>query len=299
MKILLAGGTGFIGRRLQAELRRSGDDVTLLVRSGASPGHEGTRAVRWDGREGGEWERALEGADAVVNLAGAPIAGWRWTAARRELLRRSRIDPTRAIVHAIRRASRPPSVLINASAVGFYGDVPEGEVTEETPRGSGFLPELCAEWESTAMEAERGGVRVVALRTGIVLAAGEGAMARMVLPFRLFVGGPLGGARQWFPWIHAEDVVGSILFLIRGSVSGPVNIVAPHPVRMSEFARTLGAVLHRPSWLPVPSFFLRALLGDMARVVLEGQRAIPAKLLQNRYPFRHPELAPALRDLFP
>jgi hypothetical protein len=192
-------------------------------------------------------------------------------------------------------------VLINASAVGYYGNVQDGDVAEESTPGSGFLPALCAEWEAEALKAREVGVRVVCLRTGIVLDAIGGALPKMLLPFRLWVGGPIGvtvgRASQWFPWIHVEDLVGAILFLLRGEVSGPVNCTAPNPVRMTEFSRTLGSVLRRPSWLPVPSFVLRLLLGEMAAVLLEGQKAIPAHLLRNRYPFRYPELSSALRQI--
>jgi uncharacterized protein (TIGR01777 family) len=194
-------------------------------------------------------------------------------------------------VAAIHRAGSRPSVLINASAVGYYGDVSDREVTEAHPRGPGFLAEVCEQWEKEAQAAESLGVRVVCLRTGVVLEKDGGALPRMLLPFRMFVGGPVGSGRQWFPWIHREDVVGIILFaLTHPDLAGPINVMAPDAVTMTEFCRALGRAMRRPSWLPVPSVALKLIFGEMSEILLTGQRAAPKKLLEAGYHFHHPKL---------
>jgi hypothetical protein len=214
-----------------------------------------------------------------------------------ERIRDSRIHATRAIVEGIASANVKPEALVNASAVGYYGEVPEDEVTEEYPPGSDFLAEVCRAWEAEALRARTMGVRVVLLRTSIALGDG-GALARMLMPFRFFVGGPLGSGRQWFPWIHRDDVVSAIEFALRErSLEGPVNLAAPEPVRMADFCRRLGRVLHRPSWLPVPAIALKLLLGEMSTMVLTGQKAVPRKLLQTGFRFRYSHLEAAMMDI--
>lgn len=301
MKIVLAGATGFIGTVLVRRLQARGDDVVVLTRNAGATAAEfpaGVRTEYWDGKRQGPWGAALNGADAVVNLAGASIGSGRWTTARKDVLLRSRIEPTRALVQACASAASPPSVFISASAVGFYHPTGDAPVTEEDPSGAGFLSEVARRWEGEARTAERSGMRVVITRFGVVLGRGSGALERMLLPFRLFVGGPLGSGKQWFPWIHVDDVAGVILFAIDSpQLSGPVNVVAPDPVTMAGFARTLGDVLRRPSWLPVPGFVLRALLGEMSVLVLGGRPVVPVKLMEAGYPFAFSRLGLALRSL--
>jgi hypothetical protein len=233
----------------------------------------------------------------VVNLAGEPIAGKRWTRAQKTRLRSSRIDTTRTIVQAIADAQRKPRLLLNASAVGYYGPRGDEEVSETEPPGNDFLAGLCREWEAEALRAEPHGVAVVRLRTGIVLGKGGGALAKMIPPFKLFVGGPLGSGRQWMPWIHLDDEVGLIEHLLAPGAGGTVNATAPEPARMKEFCAALGNALGRPSWAPVPGFVLRAAFGEMADVLLTGQRAVPAEAQRRGYRFRFPTLPEALRDI--
>lgn len=301
MHIVLAGGTGLIGDRLVHHVLTLRHSVTVLTRSPDQARRtlpSDVELLEWTARAAGAWSASIASADAVLNLAGASIAGGRWTPSRQRLILESRLNATRAVVDAIRAAPHKPAVLVNASAVGYYGDVPEGEVDESCASGSGFLADVCRRWEEEALRAATEGVRVVLARTGIVLDAHGGALQRLVLPFRFFVGGPLGSGRQWMPWIHVEDEVRAIIHAIQTpSLSGPLNLVAPLPVRMREFCETLGRVLGRPSWAPVPSAVLRLVLGEMADVVLTGQRAIPKQLLESGFRFRYDQLEAALREL--
>jgi uncharacterized protein (TIGR01777 family) len=272
--------------------------MILLSREEQPSTDSAIRFCRWDARTLGAWTEELEASGAVINLAGAAIADKRWGEKQKEILRDSRIHATRAIVQAIERAKNKPKVLINASALGYYGDVPEGDVTETSPKGRGFLAELCDQWEKEARVAEKSGVRTVLLRTGIVLGKGGGALSKMIPPFQFFTGGPLGSGRQWVSWIHREDVVGTILFALENdAISGPVNVTAPNPRTMRDFCRDVGKVLNRPSWLPVPAFVLKLMLGEMSEVLLGGQRAIPQKLLAHHYSFRFSDLSAALMDI--
>lgn len=301
MRVVVAGGSGLIGRRLTERLIREGHSVVLLSRSAGGRGAwpDGVAFAAWDGETKGEWWASVDGADVVVNLSGGSIAGGRWTPSRKRALTESRIRSTRAIVDAIQGAQRRPAVLANVSAVGYYGDVKEGEVVESHPPGRGFLPELAVRWETEAARAAGPDTRVVMPRLGIVLDSHGGALPMLALPFRLFVGGPLGSGRQWMPWVHMDDVVGAILEVITNPAhEGPVNVAAPGAVRMEEFCGVLGRVVRRPSWLPVPSFVLRGVLGEMAFVVLAGQRVIPRSLLNAGYVFRYPELEGALTAIY-
>ena len=297
MKVVVAGGTGFIGKNLISQLIAAGDSVTLLTREGQVPEKFNNKlAVQpWDGKSSGAWTQVIDGADAVINLCGEGIANKRWSKKQIAVLRSSRLEPTRAIVQAIRSAKVGPKVLINASAVGFYGNTSEEEVSENYPQGKGFLPELCADWEASAREVEPLGVRLVLPRIGIVLGSGQGALQKMIPPFKFFLGGALGSGKQWFPWIHIQDVVSLIIFAIKNdTLSGPVNICAPYPVRMNEFCATLGSVINRPSWVTVPPFALKLLLGEMSAMILGGQKAIPQKALKNGFKFRYSFLESAL-----
>lgn len=296
MRILIAGGTGFIGGALLEALRGRGDTPVLLARD-PSRAPAGVEAVAWDGRPG-PLAAALEGADAVVNLAGENVAGARWTPERKLALIRSRVDTTRALAAAIAGATRRPRVLVNASAVGYYGSRGEDERAEDAPQGKDFLAALCGQWEREARAAEKAGTRVALLRFAVVLGRGGGALSRMLLPFKLGLGGPLGSGLQPFPWVHLDDAVGAILFALdNGALSGPVNVVAPEPVSNAAFTAALGRALHRPAFLPVPAFALKLALGEMSEMLLGGQRARPARLEASGYRFRHPRLDEALASI--
>jgi uncharacterized protein (TIGR01777 family) len=295
MKVMVAGGTGFLGSALQARLREAKYDVWVLSRRGAA-----ANSIQWqpDGTAG-PWAAALDGADAVINLAGAGIADARWTTARKELLYTSRILSTRSIVKALREVGRPPSVLISASGVGYYGDRGNELVTEDSGPGTDFLAQLCVEWEREA-EAAAGVTRVVILRNGLVMDPSGGALAKMLLPFRLGLGGPLGSGTQYMPWIHIEDWLALLVHLMTAAgLSGPFNITAPVPATNVEFTRALGRTVHRPAMLPVPGFALRIALGELATTLLGGQRAVPRRAEQSGFSFRFPEVETALRALLP
>jgi len=296
MNIVIAGGTGYIGSSLIPLLRREGHQATVLTRYPEMyPLAPDVRRVRWDGRTQGDWSALVQNADAVVNLAGESIGGGRWTVSRKQRIVASRLNATRALLEAIRKGEKKPSIFINSSAVGYYGPVESGDVTEDHPPGPGFLADLCLRWEQEASAVGELGPRVVILRTGVVVGEKGGALARMILPFRLYAGGPIGSGGQWFPWVHREDVAGVIAFsLARKALAGPVNVVAPESVDMKTFCAALGAALSRPSWLPVPPLALRAALGEMAGMILTGQRAVPARLTSLGYQFKYPLLAPAL-----
>ena len=245
------------------------------------------------------WMKELEGADVVINLAGESIAARRWSPAQKRRIQESRLKATRALVEAISRCQAPPKALISGSAVGFYGPCGDETVTEEAPPGKDFLSEVCSLWEREALRAEKYGVRVVLLRTGLVLGRQGGALPRMLLPFQLFLGGPLGSGRQWVPWIHIEDVVGLVRYLVdHPNASGPFNVTAPEPQRNREFSRIAAGVLRRPCWLPAPAAALRLALGEMAdALLLSGQKAIPQRALDLGYKFRYVDLTKALENL--
>jgi uncharacterized protein (TIGR01777 family) len=301
MRLVIAGGTGFIGSALCARLREDNHSLVMLARAQApKPGAAKEQWVTWDPIAAKAPVEAVEGADGIINLAGEPIAAKRWTAAQKERIRASRIAATRALVDAVAGAKVKPRFLINGSAVGYYGPHGDETVTEETRAGNDFLGRTCAEWEGAARKAESYGLRVVLLRTGIVLGRGGGALSKMVPPFKFFAGGPLGRGAQWMPWIHLEDEVGLLLFLVENeNARGPFNGTAPNPATMKEFCRALGRVLGRPSWAPVPAFALRLLLGEMAEMLLTGQRAIPQRAQALGYKFRYPNLQDALHACLP
>jgi hypothetical protein len=301
MNIVIAGGTGFIGRALCASLGLDGHQVSLLTRRREEVQQSGGSAVtviEWNGRGAGTWERCLDGADAVINLAGAPIADGRWTDARKRLLTDSRVLTTRSLIEALSRCSPKPRTLINASGIGYYGASDDRVLIEGAQRGHGFLADLCLAWETEALRAQGFGVRVVTLRTGMVLEQDGGALPKMLLPFKLFIGGPILPGTQWVSWIHREDHIGMIRWaLTTPNVSGPVNAVAPESVTMQQFCKAIGRALHRPSWLPVPGFALRVALGELATLMTTGQRIHPEKALSGGYTFHYPQLEPALRAI--
>lgn len=292
MKVIVAGGTGFIGRTLVADLRARGHSVDVLTRA-TRPDAEGVRYLTWGPGCPGAWRAAIAGADAVVNLAGENIAQ-RWGAAVKRRILDSRVGATRDVVAALREAARRPAVLVNASAVGYYGPGNEA-VVEENAAGSDFLAGVCRDWEQEARKAEALGVRVVRLRTGIVLGKGGGALAKMLLPFKLGLGGPLGSGEQWMSWVHLDDVCGLVRFALeRPELAGALNAVSPDPRTNAEFTQALGRAVHRPAFLPAPAFALRLLLGEMAGMLLSGQKVLPEKALQSGYRFKHPALSEAL-----
>jgi len=255
-------------------------------------------AIEWNGREAGAWEHCLDAADAVINLAGAPIADERWTEARKQYLLDSRVLSTRILVAAMSRRSSKPRTLVSASGIGYYGASDDRPLDEGAARGQGFLTDLCVAWEAEALRAVELGVRVVLLRTGMVLERDGGALPKMLLPFRLFTGGPIMPGTQWVSWIHRRDHIGLIQWLMKmPNVSGPVNAVAPEAVTMKRFCAELGRVIHRPSWLPVPGFALSMALGELGTLMTTGQRVIPAKALSGGYVFHYPKLEPALRAI--
>ncbi len=297
MKILITGSTGLVGTALGSVLARAGHTVCRLVRP-ESAGGEWTKegfAVAWNPATG-ELGGAGVGADAVVNLAGASIADGRWTTQRKELLRSSRIDTTRALVGALAKMNARPSVLVSASAIGIYGNRGDKVLTEESKAGTDFLAGLAREWEAEALKAQALGIRVVLARLGIVLAREGGALAKMMLPFKFGAGGRLGSGQQWMSWVTLEDVVGILRCAIeKNTVRGAVNIVAPQPVRNAEFTKVLAKALHRPALFPAPAFALRLALGEMAdALLLSSQRVVPQVLERLGYRFLHADLTSAL-----
>jgi len=299
MRVVITGGSGLIGSHLTRSLAGDGHEVVVLSRRPEEVGGlpSGARAQGWDGRTAAGWGHLVAGA-AVVHLAGESIAAGRWTEAKKRRIRTSRVDSSRALVEAVEEAPEKPRVLLQASAVGYYGPRGDEDVAEDEPPGSDFLGRTCVEWEEASAAVEALGVRRPVLRTGLVLARDGGALAKMLLPFRLFAGGPVGSGRQAMPWIHLADEVGAIRFLLdHPTATGPFNLASPNPVTNREFARAVGRVLKRPSFLPAPAFALRLALGEMADILLAGQRAVPLRLAGLGFLFRFPTLEPALRDL--
>jgi uncharacterized protein (TIGR01777 family) len=299
MKLVIAGASGFIGSMLVQRLRQRGNELLLLSRKPkAAAAAPNTKWIAWEPGESGSWEESIDGADGIVNLAGEGIAEKRWTERQKEMILSSRIDSTRALVHAIAKAKSKPKFLINASAVGYYGPRGDETVTEESVPGKDYLARVCVAWEEEARKAAHHDVRVELMRTGIVLAKGKGALAKMVTPFKFFVGGPLGSGKQWMPWIHIEDEVGLMLFLMENTnAHGSFNATAPNPVTMEEFSNALGKVLNRPSWASVPASALTLLLGEMADMILAGQKALPKAAEKLGYNFKHPTIKDALESL--
>lgn len=301
MNIVVTGGTGFIGGALCRSLVGEGHRVSILTRRPGQvsrPTDEHLKSVPWNARDTGPWEQILEGADAVINLAGAPIAEARWTDARKQLITDSRVLTTRFLVRAMSQRSSKPATFISASGIGYYGASDDRRLDEGAPRGQGFLADLCLAWEGEALRAAEFGTRVVIVRTGMVLEQDGGALPKMLLPYRFFAGGPIMPGSQWVSWIHRRDHIGLIQWaLTTPTVSGPINAVAPEPVTMNTFCEVLGRVLHRPSWLPVPGFSLQILLGELATLMTTGQRVIPAKAIAEGYTFHYPTLEPALRAI--
>jgi uncharacterized protein (TIGR01777 family) len=299
VQVLVSGATGFIGRRLVRELRARGDEVVAVTRDSEKAKHllgEGIRTVTW---QEGELREGVGSSQAMVNLAGEIIFGQRWSAAQKQRILDSRVESTERLVAAIGRDAPKPAVLVSGSAIGYYGAHEDEDLDEDAPPGDDFLADVCKRWESAALRAEESGVRTVLLRTGIALGRGGGALQRMAMPFRLFAGGPVGSGRQWFSWIHVDDLVGIVLHAIdTESVRGPVNATAPEPRTNADFSKALGRALGRPSWLPVPAFALRVLFGEGASFLVTGQRVLPKRALASGYSFKYPSAEEALADLY-
>lgn len=298
MKIAITGATGLIGTRLVEALKARGEEVTVLSRSPQRAAAAlGVEAVGWDALNEPAPSEALQGRDAVIHLAGEPVAQ-RWSAAAKKAIRESREIGTRNLVAGIAASEPRPGVLISSSAVGYYGKHGDQLIDEQCAPGSDFLAKVCVAWEREAVAAERLGLRVVVIRTGIVLDANGGALKTMLPPFKAGLGGPVAGGKQYMPWIHADDIVGLYLAALDSpSWSGPVNGAAPNPATNAAFSKALGKALQRPSLFPVPGFVIRARFGEMAELVTEGQRAIPAAASANGYQFIEPELGPALASV--
>ena len=301
MRVFVTGGTGFIGTRLVHALAERGDECVVLSRSATDRwGNPKVEVLKGDPTRPGEWQSRVGDADVVVNLAGKRLVEppHRWTEARKRQLVQSRVESTRQVVAAIRAASTSPAVLLSASAIGYYGDRAADVLDESASPGDDFLAKLSLEWEEAAREAE-GVTRVALLRTGLVLDPREGALAPLVPLFKLGLGGPWGSGEQWWSWIHIADEVGLMLFAIDRELAGPINLTAPTPVTVNQFAENLGTALKRPAMLRAPAFAMRLALGEMADALLGSQRVVPQRALDAGYAFRFPDLAGALADLFP
>jgi len=296
MQILITGSSGLIGSSLIPYLAGQGHQVIRLIRSSPKPSEP---EVRWDPAGGVIDPAGLEGAEAVIHLAGDPIAAGRWTPEKKARIRESRVNGTRLLCESLSRLSQPPKVIACASAIGYYGNRGDEILTEESSPGTGFLAETGVEWEKAAEPARRRGIRVVHLRFGIVLSPKGGALAMMLPPFRMGLGGVLGNGRQIMSWVSLEDVLGAAVHaLTHDSLSGPVNVTTPRPVTNREFTKALGKVLRRPTIFPVPAFAVRAMFGELAdEALLAGARVQPSRLLATGYRFRHPDIEAALQEL--
>lgn len=304
MKIAITGATGFVGSRLVERLYKQGHQILIFTRNTTFARRvfpqevfTNVEIVAYTPTTSGTWQDSIAGCDGVVNLAGEPIANKRWTPEEKQEIFNSRQLGTQKIVEAIAKANPQPSVLVNASAIGYYGTSETATFDESSGSGTDFLAQVCQAWEAEAQKVKEAGVRLVILRFGIVLGLG-GALAKMLTPFKLFAGGPIGSGKQWFSWIHVEDLVSLIVqALTKPEMEGVYNATAPKPVRMNDLSQTLGQVMNRPSWLPVPGFALEALLGDGAIVVLEGQQVLPKRTLESGFEYQYPNLQPALKEI--
>lgn len=305
MKIAVTGATGFVGSCLVMKLQEQGHQLVVFTRNHnnarktfPSLSFPNIEILNYTPDVLGDWQNTISGCDGVVNLAGESIVDGRWTGEKQQAIRDSRLLTTRNIVTAIANAKYKPRVLINASAIGYYGTSRTASFTETSPPGNDFLAKVCQTWEEEARKVSNTGARLVILRLGIVLGESGGALARMITPFKMFVGGPIGSGNQWFSWIHIDDLVYLIIqALTNSSMSGIYNATAPNPVRMSELSQTISKVLNRPSWLPIPGFAIEAILGDGAIVVLEGQQVISQHTLEMGFKYQYPDLRTALANI--
>lgn len=302
MKIIITGGTGLIGKALCAEFATDGHDVTVLSRNPEKAQRKmasGTKLEKWDAKTANGWGYLADGADAIINLAGAGIADKRWTPSRKEAIYQSRLDAGQAVVEAVKAATNKPSVVIQSSAVGYYGvDNGDNVLTENSGPGSDYLAQVCFDWEASTSALDAMGVRRPVIRTGIVLSNDGGAWPKIKLPFLLFAGGPLGSGKQWYPWIHIDDEIRAIKFLLENAeANGVFNLSAPEPVTNKQLAKTTGRVMGRPGFVPAPGAAMKIALGEMATIVLDGQRAVPHKLEELGFSFEYPYIEEAVREL--
>lgn len=300
MRILITGGTGGVGRRLVDHLIEHGHWITVVSRQPYKPANLPSKIsfAQWDAKTAEGWDQHVEEADAVINLAGAGLADSRWTDDRKKAIVDSRRNAGKAVVEAIEAATSKPQVVIQASAVGYYGPRGDETITEESQPADDFLAKTCVDWEASTQPVEEMGIRRVVIRSGMVLDPRAGALPRMLLPFKFFAGGPVGSGKQWYSWIHYYDTVNAIRFLMEhDQASGPFNLTAPNPLQNRDFVKVIGRVMKRPAFMPAPAFALKLLFGEMSTVVLEGQRVLPAKLQALGYEFKFPTAEEALQDL--
>jgi uncharacterized protein (TIGR01777 family) len=299
MKILITGGTGFVGTQLTSRLIQDNHEVTILSRSAKRSGEipKGISYLQGDPTQKGPWQEAIKNHDAAINLAGASIFA-KWTEEHKKAIRESRVSTTRNIVEGIPSRPQKPFTLFSTSAVGYYGFGGDEELTEESPHGEDFLARIALEWEGEALKAKEKGARVVITRFGIVMGEKGGALGQMIPLFKKFIGGPIGSGRQWFSWVHIKDLAEAFSFLLKHpEISGPVNVCSPNPVRNKDLAKALGRALHRPSFIPAPGFMIKLVLGEFGSVILEGQRVIPKRLLDSGFAFQYPEIDKALQEI--
>ena len=301
MEIAIIGGTGLIGVALSKELKSREDEILLISRDlhlAKSKNKFAAKYFKWDYKTPAQLTEQINNYNTVINLTGAPIGDRRWNKSYMKEIRNSRIEITQLLTEALCGCENVPQTFISASAAGFYGDAGNKILTEDSPQGNDFLANICAEWENASRNVLKENIRLVNIRTGIVLSNEGGALSKMLLPYKLFLGGPLGNGNQWFPWIHIQDEVDAIIFTIdNDKIKGPVNITAPNPVKMREFSKSLGKTLNRPSFFSVPKFALRMVVGKVADSLVSSQRTVPKKLLDNDYKFNFAELGDALKDL--
>ena len=299
MRIIITGGSGLIGRALVDSLAKDGYELIVLSRNPAAVKNlpKGARAEKWDGQSAQGWGQLADGAGAIVNLAGATISE-KWSEARKNEIRDSRVNAGKAIVEAVKAAKQKPGVVVQSSAVGYYGPRGAEEITEASSAGYDFLAKVCKEWEASTEELDGLGIRRPIIRTGVVLDLHGGALPKMVMPVKLFVGGPIGSGKQYFPWIHLKDEVAAIRFVSENkNANGVYNLSAPKPLTNKEFTQAIGKVLGRPTFMPVPAFAMKTMFGEMSTLLLDGQRQIPARLLKEGFKFQFADATTALKDV--
>lgn len=299
MKILMTGGTGFVGKQLTSRFIQEGNEVTILTRSLKESGQppKGLSYLQGDPTQKGPWQEAISGHDVIINLAGASIFN-KWSDEYKKLIRDSRVFTTRNIIEGIPSKFEREISLFSTSAVGYYGFHGDEELDEESPPGNDFLARLAIEWEAEALKAKEKGAGVVITRFGIVLGEKGGALGQMIPLFKKFIGGPIGSGQQWFSWVHIKDLAEVFAFLIKHpEIPGPVNVCSPNPVKNKDLAKALGRALHRPSFMPAPGFMIKLVLGEFGSVILEGQRVLPRRLLKKGFTFQYPDIDKALQSI--